>query len=143
MMKKIILAIALLVVIVALVGCGAETTTTVETEGDTTTTTTTTTTDDGDVTTTITGTEGAEGWCPEGGDWTMTVEGTTEGQATWKVDKIIDGGQFDGLCHVIYTAEGPEGEIIIDYYFNEDGSEGYFEMDVNGEKITQEWHSDE
>jgi len=149
-MKKIFLAIALLFVVISLTACGPTTTTTnggdVETttkteDGDTTTVTTTTTTEDETITTTVTGTEGVDSWCPEGGDWTVTVEGTeTTGEATWKIDKLISGGQFDGLCHVVYTATSPQGDILIDYYFNEDGTEGFFEMDMNGQKITQEWH---
>jgi hypothetical protein len=149
-MRKIFFAIVLLVVIIALVGCGpttteeGETTTTAETEGDTTTVTTTTTTEEGEVTTTVTGTEGADSWCPEGGDWSVTVEGAEAvGEATWKIDKLITSGQFEGLCHVVYTATSPQGDVVIDYYFNEDGTEGYFEMEANGEKITQEWHAEE
>ena len=145
-MKKIFLAIVLLAVVISLTACGpttegdVETTTTVE-DGETKTVTTTTTTEDETVTTTVTGTEGVDSWCPEGGDWSMTVEGTeTTGESTWKVDKLISGGQFDGLCHVVYTATSPEGDVVIDYYFNEGGTEGFFEMDMNGQKITQEWH---
>ena len=149
MMRKIFLAIVLLVVIAALVGCGpaeegAETTTTTTTDGTTAVTTTTTTEEGETITTTVTGTEGTGEWCPEGGDWTMTVTGTeTTGEATWKVDKLITEGEYAGLCHVVYTATTPEGEMTMDYYFNEDGTEGYYEMEVNGQTITQEWHAEE
>jgi major membrane immunogen (membrane-anchored lipoprotein) len=128
-MRQMFLAIALLIVIAGLlVGCGpteeAEEETTAE---DTTTVTTTTTTEEGEVT-----------------DWTVTVTGTeTTGEATWKVDKLVTSGEYAGLCHVIYTSTTPEGEMTMDYYFNEDGTEGYYEMEVNGQKITQEWHAEE
>ena len=130
---------ALIAVIVMMTACGG--TTTIDKDG--TTTTTTTTTDGETVTTTVSGTEGADSWCPEGGDWNVKVEGVEgAGEASWKIDKLITSGEYEGLCHVIYTATGPQGDVKMDYYFSEDGKSGYYEMEVNGQKISQEWSSD-
>jgi hypothetical protein len=100
-------------------------------------------TEDGEQTVKITGTAGekADEWCPEGGDWSMQATGV-EGMATatWKVDTLVTSGKYTGLCHVIYTAKSPEGEVKVDYYFDESGKTGYFVMDMNGQKLEQEWH---
>ncbi|MBU2559903.1 hypothetical protein KKA03_03320 [archaeon] len=91
----------------------------------------------------ITGTMGDDSdWCPEGGDWTMSAS-LAEGDmsATWKIDRLITSGKYAGFCHVIYTATGPEGDSRMDYYFDESGENGYIEMDIGGQKISQEWHS--
>ena len=114
----------LVLVLVLLAGCAGPTTT-IETE-------------DGKATVTVSGMD--ESWCPEGGSWDF--QGTTdEGAATasWKIDKLMTSGEYEGLCHVVYTAEGPEGSIKMDYYFSEDGESGYVEMNINGQKISQEW----
>ncbi|MBT4539524.1 hypothetical protein HOI26_06100 [Candidatus Woesearchaeota archaeon] len=80
-------------------------------------------------------------WCQTGAEWKWS--GDTEGQqvnAEWHIEGLISSGEFAGLCHVVYSTSTSEGPSTIDYYFNEDGSEGYFEMNVNGETFTQEWH---
>lgn len=122
-MKKIAI-IGLIAVLVLIAGCGK---------------TTTVKTDEGDTTVTVTGT-GADDWCPEGGDWKMTMTGEEVGEASWKVDKLVTSGKYAGLCHVIYTMKTAEEDVKMDYYFSEDGKTGYYEMDVNGQKISQEWH---
>jgi major membrane immunogen (membrane-anchored lipoprotein) len=98
-------------------------------------------TEEGEQTVKITGTAGekADEWCPEGGDWSLQGTGAGgEVTATWKVDKLITNGKYAGLCHVIYTAKNPEGEIKADYWFDESGERGFYEMNLNGQKITQE-----
>ncbi|MBD3314106.1 hypothetical protein GF345_06700 [Candidatus Woesearchaeota archaeon] len=80
-------------------------------------------------------------WCPEGGEWTMAASETEgDSSAEWKIDRIITSGEYEGLCHVIYTAQTPEGEMKMDYYFDESGENGYVEMDMNGQTVKQEWH---
>ena len=124
-MKRLIV----LFIVLLLVGCGGGKTAT------------RTVTEEGQ-TTTMTGTEGADSWCPEGGNWQFTssgVEGQSQGE--WKVDKLMTSGKYAGLCHVIFTAEGPEGDMMMmDYYFSEDGESGYFLMEMNGQTFEQEWH---
>lgn len=100
---------------------------------------TTTTMTDGDSKVTVEST-GDNSWCPAGGNWKYS--GSTEAgmaNAEWKVDKLMTSGKYSGLCHVIYTAEGPQGDVNMDYYFSEDGDSGYVVMDVNGQKIESEW----
>ncbi len=156
-MKKVVLLVFIAILLVALSGCLGETTetkvktedneikmkTTTSEKSQTTTVETTVKTEEGEQTTTITGTAGskADEWCPEGGDWKMQTTGVQgEATATWKIDKLEKSGKYAGLCHVIYTAQTPEGEMKIEYWFDENGENGYMEMEVGGQKITQEWH---
>ncbi len=60
--------------------------------------------------------------------------------AQWIIEELITTGEYSGLCHIVYTAETPEGDVQIDYYFSENGESGYFEMNVNGQVIKNEWH---
>jgi hypothetical protein len=53
---------------------------------------------------------------------------------------VETSGKYASLCHVIYTAKGHEGDSRIDYWFDESGKNGYIEMDMGGQKISQEWH---
>lgn len=79
-------------------------------------------------------------WCKAGAQWkfkSTTAEGA--GNAQWMIEGLMTSGKFDGLCHVVYTATGPDGDARMDYYFSEDGESGYFEMDINGQKMTSEW----
>ncbi|MEE8167739.1 MAG: hypothetical protein V3T58_02560 [Candidatus Hydrothermarchaeales archaeon] len=127
-MNKIVLFVFISMAVVALSGCiGGKTETKVKT-------------DEGTIE--ITGTAGeTSDWCSEGGDWTMKstgVEGAVT--ATWKIDKLEKSGKYAGLCHVIYTTKTSEGEIKIDYWFDESGKNGFVEMDIQGQKISQEWH---
>jgi uncharacterized protein YceK len=143
MMKRVILYF-ILVSVLLLGGCG---TTTVTDSGKVTTgqsgntVTTTVETDEGKQTTTVTGEEGADSWCPEGGNWQMESTGAEgDASATWKIDKLETSGEYKGLCHVIYTVDGPDGKMVMDYWFDESGENGYYEMEINGQKIKQEWH---
>jgi uncharacterized protein YceK len=125
-MKKLIL-VSLLVVSIFLIGCGTNQTTIIA--------------DQGDVQIEASGFD-SDNWCQAGAEWKMTGdfdEGETNAQ--WNIEGLMTSGEFEGLCHVIYTTQTPEGETQMDYYFSEDGETGYFEMDINGQKFTQEWHS--
>jgi len=78
-------------------------------------------------------------WCQEGAEWNFAS--TTEAaNAQWIIEGLMNSGEYSGLCHVVYTSEGPDGTARMDYYFAEDGETGYFEMDVNGQKMKSEWH---
>ncbi|MBU1623243.1 MAG: hypothetical protein KJ597_06735 [Nanoarchaeota archaeon] len=98
-------------------------------------------TDEGEVDIEYSGTNNGE-WCQEGAEWKMTAntdEGATNAQ--WMIEGLINSGEYSGLCHVVYTAEGPEGEEArMDYYFSEDGETGYFEMNIDGQVFKQEWN---
>ncbi|MBN1275302.1 hypothetical protein JXA12_03340 [Candidatus Woesearchaeota archaeon] len=87
----------------------------------------------------VTAKEGSAGWCQEGAEWTMTsaAEGAN---AQWIVDRLEKSGEYAGYCHVIYKATSPDGDLRMDYWFDESGENGYYEMDVGGQKIKQEWH---
>jgi len=131
-MKKFLIVGLILISVLLLIGCK---------KGEVDSVSMTVETEEGEQTTTVTGDAGSDDWCPEGGNWQMTstgVEGDTS--ATWKIDKLEDSGKYAGLCHVVYKAETPEGDSEINYWFDEDGKNGYYEMDINGQKISQEWH---
>lgn len=145
-MKKTYLLFAILTMaLLVIAGCGEKTVVktddaTVTVENGDSTVTSTVKTDEGDQTTTVTGTEGSDSWCPEGGEWKMTSTGAQgDMNAEWEIDKLMTSGKYEGLCHVIYTADTPDGKMTMDYYFSEDGESGYFIMDMNGQKIEQEW----
>ncbi len=96
-------------------------------------------TEDAKVEIETTGVETGE-WCEAGAEWKYAAEietGTTN--AKWTNEGMVDSGKYAGLCHVIYTSSGPEGSAEMNYYFSEDGESGYFELDVNGQKIASEW----
>tara|TARA_Y100000031_G_C8180777_1_gene366351 strand:+ start:24 stop:473 length:450 start_codon:yes stop_codon:yes gene_type:complete len=97
-------------------------------------------TDEGEIDIEYSGTDSKE-WCQAGSEWKMSAT-TEEGNsnAQWIIESLINSGEYSGLCHVIYTAEIPEGDVQMDYYFSEDGKSGYFEMNVNGQVIKNEWH---
>ena len=100
-----------------------------------------TTTEDGDAKVIVkSDIKNTDDWCMEGSNW--NYEATTDqgnANAEWKVVGLINSGEYKGLCHVKYTATGPEGDAIMDYYFSEDGESGYFEMNVGDQVIKQEW----
>ncbi|GBE56990.1 hypothetical protein BMS3Bbin16_01205 [archaeon BMS3Bbin16] len=99
-------------------------------------------TEDGEQTVVITGSMmgNTDDWCPEGGNWDMKSTGVGgTATANMKIDKLVTTGKYAGLCHVVYTTKSPEGEMQIDYWFDESGKHGFYEMDINGQKISQEW----
>ena len=115
-MKKTLFVI-LLLVSVLLIGCGTDKVTV--------------TSEQGDVQVEATGFDSDE-WCQAGAEWKMTgtfEEGDTNAQ--WLIEGLMTSGEFEGLCHVIYTADTPDGEARMDYYFSEDGETGYFEMEMS------------
>ncbi len=86
-----------------------------------------------------------KGWCDAGTQWKYAAT-TDQGNANaqWNIAGLMDSGDYKGLCHVVYEATGPNNEkTTMDYYFTQDGKSGYFEMNVNGQKIKQEWSSAE
>lgn len=147
-MKNIILISVLIVLALIFAGCTTQTTspqgtTTTTTQTGPSTTTVTTSTEEGTQTTTVTGSQVTGDWCQAGGNWTMASTGAQgEVNATWKIDKLETSGQYAGLCHVVYTVESAQGPVTVNYWFEEGGKNGYFEMVVNGQTIKQEWHSE-
>ena len=103
-----------------------------------------TTTDDGDAEVTVkSDIKNTDEWCAAGSNWNYAAT-TDEGNANaeWNIVGLMTSGEYDGLCHVVYEGTGPTGEkSTMDYYFSEDGESGYFEMNVGGQVIKQEWNS--
>ncbi len=85
--------------------------------------------------------QGLDEWCKAGEQWDFeTQQAGIDASAQWKIQGIMDSGEYAGLCHVIYTAQTPMGETTMDYYFAEDGETGYFEMKLpNGQVVKQDW----
>ncbi|MBD3319399.1 hypothetical protein GF342_05840 [Candidatus Woesearchaeota archaeon] len=80
-------------------------------------------------------------WCDPGKEWSWSgssPDGNVDAQ--WIMQGIQTSGKYAGLCHVEYTVEGPDGNAVVDYYFNEEGDDGYMVMTMNGEEFAQEWH---
>lgn len=84
---------------------------------------------------------GEDNWCATGAEWKFAGTNSLEGaDAHWIIEGLETNGQFNGLCHVVFTFDNSEESGRMDYYFSEDGKSGYSVVDVNGEKITSEWH---
>ena len=144
-MKKVLLVVSLLILAALMLGCQntIETAIEAETGGDVDL-------EEGKMTVeTAEGTAEIEysnangdNWCQEGAEWNYA--GTTSAGAAnahWLIEGMITSGEYAGLCHVLYTAAGPDGEAQMDYYFSEDGQSGYFEMNINGEIMKSEWNN--
>ncbi|MBW2973879.1 hypothetical protein KY346_05825 [Candidatus Woesearchaeota archaeon] len=86
--------------------------------------------------------EAAAEWCKEGSEWKFSsASPDVDASAQWVVKGLMTEGEYAGLCHVLYTAQTPMGESTMDYYFDEEGESGYFEMKLpNGQTVKQEWH---
>ena len=127
-MKKALL-VSLIAVLVLVVGCGLSTPTK-----------TVVNTGEGNVVVT-TESQGAGGWCPAGGQWKYAAN-VEQGAATgeWKVIGLESSGKYTGLCHVTYAMNQNGQNINVEYWFTENGESGFYQMDVNGQKIEQEWH---
>ncbi|MBW2999287.1 YgdI/YgdR family lipoprotein [Candidatus Woesearchaeota archaeon] len=130
-MKKLILALAI-VSILLLAGCGPEAEDTEE-RGETVTVISE---QDGEEVV-VTTTEGDDSWCAAGSSWHMTGPDDTTG---CKVIRLETSGEYRGLCHVICTMMAADEEVEWKYWFDESGDNGFVEMDINGQKIKQEWH---
>lgn len=88
----------------------------------------------------MTGSQGSGGWCDEGADWSWIASGQDQATAKWTVEGIQNGGKYDGLCHIHYEATSTEGDMVLDYYINEDQDSGFMEMTLpTGQKFSQEW----
>lgn len=116
-MKKIGLLLLVALAVFSLPGCGKKTTVV--------------NTDDGKVTINQTG---SNSWCQAGTNW--NYQGGDGMTGEWKIKELVKGGQYDNLCHVNYVAEG----TTMDYYFSENGENGYYEMKLpNGQTMSQKW----
>ena len=107
-----------------LVGCGSSTmsdkTTTVNT-GDSTT---------------VVKTGNTASWCQTGTEWKSTTAGTA---AKMVIKELVATGKYKGLCHVVYDSNAGGDQVKAEYYFSKDGKSGYMVVDVNGQKIEQDW----
>lgn len=83
----------------------------------------------------------SDSWCKAGSQWKF-AGATDQGAQTgsWKILELVKTGKYAGLCHIIWEAQNIEGSTKMEYYFSENGENGYYEIDVNGQKIAQEWH---
>ncbi len=80
-------------------------------------------------------------WCEKGAQWKMSA--TTENgdtNAKWNIEGLETSGEYAGLCHVVYTVTSADGNMNLDYYFEEGGENGYMLIEANGQKFKQEWH---
>ena len=124
-MKKLLLIISITILLL-LVGCGSKETFNPDSSGSDI------------VKKTVSGKSSGD-WCPSGDEWNFkgTFPGPTEGtDSTWKIDKIMTSGKYAGLCHVFYSGNVEGNKISIDFYFTEDNT-GFWEIDVQGQKIVQ------
>jgi hypothetical protein len=87
------------------------------------------TNEDGSVTTIDYDLGNSDSWCAKGAEWSSSHAALDDSSvdATWMVEGFATG-DYEGLCHVVYTVESVEGEITMDYYFNEDETQGYVEI---------------
>jgi len=88
----------------------------------------------------ITGTQTSDNWCAAGSNWNYAASTGTE-SATWKIVGF-GTGKYEGLCHVIYTAQTDEGTTTMDYYFTKDGKSGYYEIKgPNGQVMSMQFNN--
>ncbi len=91
---------------------------------------TTINTEDGSVTV---NTPGSNSWCQAGANW--NYQGNDGASGEWKIQELVQGGKYDGLCHVLFNGQG----MKMNYYFDQTGKKGYVESEVNGKIFSHEW----
>jgi len=74
-------------------------------------------------------------WCPK--DAKVTAE-SSQGEMIVNFVGIVEGGEFNGLCHKVMEVEGPTGPMEVNVYVSEDG-EGFQVLSYNGQEIKQEY----
>ena len=80
--------------------------------------------------------EGISGvWCQAGSTWEYAMPGE---EANWEVKGIITSGNYEGLCHVIHTHMAAGKELKTNYYYNEGAETGYYEQEIQGQKMVYE-----
>lgn len=82
----------------------------------------------------------SDSWCAKGAEWSSSHAAldSSSVNAEWMVEGFASG-DYEGLCHVIYTVESEEGTTTMDYYFNEDATVGYVEIvGPDGQVYSQE-----
>jgi uncharacterized lipoprotein NlpE involved in copper resistance len=80
--------------------------------------------------------ENEDSWCQTGSTWASTGN---DGSASMVVEGIIEEGEYEGFCHIIMNTETSDAETTSEYYINEDSTEGYYVMNVNGEEFKYSW----
>ncbi|MBN1645612.1 hypothetical protein JW868_01080 [Candidatus Woesearchaeota archaeon] len=79
--------------------------------------------------------ENTDDWCAAGSTWNMANQ---DAESQMMIVGIVEGGEYDGYCHVTYDVQSEDTNADIDYYFDEEGS-GYQVMVVNGQTFKTEW----
>ncbi|MBU2589134.1 MAG: hypothetical protein KKA65_03215 [Nanoarchaeota archaeon] len=93
--------------------------------------------EDEDETIVIEANKGIDSWCETGAEWSMMA---SDDSVSWEIIGLQNGGEFDGLCHVLYKMKGAGEDANIEYYFTKDGKSGYMIIEAGGQTIKQEWH---
>ena len=78
-------------------------------------------------------------WCAAGTTWSGSGFAGSGGQGQYE-SKIVGIEQYKGksYCKAEYTVDAPGQKGTVTYYFNEDSSDVWMLMDMNGQK--QEFH---
>jgi hypothetical protein len=78
-------------------------------------------------------------WCVAGSVWSASGFAGTGGQGQYQ-SKVLGIDQYKGksYCKAEYTIDAPGQKGTMTYYFNEDSSDVWVLMDMNGQK--QEMH---
>jgi hypothetical protein len=84
---------------------------------------------------TVTYSTGDSDWCSAGSKWSMDGE---HANADMVIQGIATSGKYAGYCHVVYDMKTSQGDVHIDYYFNEEGA-GYQVMEINGQRTETAW----
>jgi hypothetical protein len=87
----------------------------------------------------IDGNTGDNDWCMGNAAWNMQVTGEDGTVSTW-VSEFEDSGEYEGLCHLTFTSEGPEGSSLVETWYTEDGAVSHTEITNDGETVTMDYN---
>jgi hypothetical protein len=90
---------------------------------------------DGENVVTITNDEVVDKWC---GESTIKSSGPN-GEANIVIEGVETSGKYAGYCHGTYKLESPNGNLNVDYYFDQEGN-GYTVSEINGQTYESEYH---
>ena len=80
--------------------------------------------------------ENEDSWCQTGTTWSSTND---DSSASMIVEGIMEEGEYEGYCHILMETSNADMESTSEYYINEDNTEGYYVMTINGEEYTYAW----
>ena len=80
-------------------------------------------------------------WCKKETQWNAAMAKTEQSgtKTSWLIEGIMTSGEYQGMCHIVYTSEGKDVNAKADYYISKDGKSGYLETVVNGQTFKQQW----